>query len=242
MKVRGIAALAAVLAGVAAGPASAAEPIHFVPVPAHAKEQAKHQIEQQRQHRDAVCAHRSHHQKRCAKKAEIQAKRRLDRASAPYRWVGVGWARFNPCGITTYAVDWSGAEHRAKAQRDLDYALPLVEAASGLRFQQVTYRPDESNGGAQVLFHGSPEPVAAAAYTLVTGDDGSAIGQIALDHEWDRDGSTGKHIMVHELGHLAGLDHVTDQREAMDPIGGAKAYGPGDLAGLWSLNAGAGCL
>lgn len=58
-------------------------------------------------------------------------------------------------------------------------------------------------------------------------------------------GLTRGNLVLHELGHVAGLDHVTDRAELMYPsISSASpdGYGPGDLAGLAQLGSGAGCL
>lgn len=52
-------------------------------------------------------------------------------------------------------------------------------------------------------------------------------------------------VLLHELGHVVGLDHVADEREIMHggvtPFSG-DGYGPGDLNGLWLLGASRGCL
>lgn len=45
-------------------------------------------------------------------------------------------------------------------------------------------------------------------------------------------------LLLHELGHLAGLDHVDDPGELMYPDGPSRSdYGPGDLEGLARLGA-----
>lgn len=50
--------------------------------------------------------------------------------------------------------------------------------------------------------------------------------------------------ILHELGHLVGLDHVDDDGELMYPRPGLgpATWGPGDLAGLGRLGAAMGCL
>jgi hypothetical protein len=46
-------------------------------------------------------------------------------------------------------------------------------------------------------------------------------------------------IVLHELAHLVGLDHVDDANELMQPENrGRTTFGPGDLAGLARLGAG----
>lgn len=41
-----------------------------------------------------------------------------------------------------------------------------------------------------------------------------------------------RRLVLHELGHLHGLDHVDDPNERMDPSLAASTWGPGDLVGL----------
>ena len=46
-------------------------------------------------------------------------------------------------------------------------------------------------------------------------------------------------VLLHELGHLVGLNHVQDRNELMDPVlSGLTGYGPGDRAGLARLGQG----
>jgi hypothetical protein len=59
---------------------------------------------------------------------------------------------------------------------------------------------------------------------------------------WAYTGSQGPTVL-HELGHIMGLDHVTSKAELMEPAGGLMTdFGPGDLAGLEQLGRDQGCL
>lgn len=49
-----------------------------------------------------------------------------------------------------------------------------------------------------------------------------------------------RRLVLHELGHLYGLDHVEDPGELMNPDLTTDDYGPGDLVGLFATHAG-GC-
>ena len=52
-------------------------------------------------------------------------------------------------------------------------------------------------------------------------------------------------VLVHEFGHVVGLDHVEDTDELMYRYAGrgSVTFGPGDLAGLAAVGAGDGsCL
>ena len=59
---------------------------------------------------------------------------------------------------------------------------------------------------------------------------------------WTSPASQGPTIL-HELGHIVGLDHVSSKAELMEPSGGdVTDFGPGDLAGLELLGRDQGCL
>jgi len=54
------------------------------------------------------------------------------------------------------------------------------------------------------------------------------------------DRARAKALVMHELGHVVGLDHVTDASELMFPAATSTVdWGPGDLAGLAAAGAGA---
>jgi predicted Zn-dependent protease len=45
-------------------------------------------------------------------------------------------------------------------------------------------------------------------------------------------------ILMHEIGHVLGLDHVNDQRQLMNAgYVGQETLGKGDIAGLQALHA-----
>ncbi len=53
------------------------------------------------------------------------------------------------------------------------------------------------------------------------------------------DWARAKALVMHELGHVVGLDHVSDSRELMFPeVTSTVEWGPGDLAGLAAAGAG----
>ena len=57
-------------------------------------------------------------------------------------------------------------------------------------------------------------------------------------------GATWGQAMLHELGHVLGLDHYAGSDSVMNPMMGLRAamWGPGDRAGLWTLGLGSPCL
>lgn len=109
-----------------------------------------------------------------------------------------------------------------------------------------------------------PEDAAAAGLPLIAEDRGIAVpvavrdgdresfvtGQLVINAAredlvagfGDRATAVGA-TLVHELGHILGLDHVEDRGEMMskDPGSGPVVLGPGDLAGLRTVGSAAGC-
>jgi hypothetical protein len=68
-------------------------------------------------------------------------------------------------------------------------------------------------------------------------------GTIALSRDYYDtlgDRSEGLAVLLHEFGHVLGLDHVSSRRELMHPVvsGDLTSYGPGDLEGLRALGRG----
>lgn len=57
-------------------------------------------------------------------------------------------------------------------------------------------------------------------------------------------GETWGQAMLHELGHVMGLDHVSAEASIMNPQMGRRpaAWGTGDKAGLWELGIGSSCV
>jgi predicted Zn-dependent protease len=79
-------------------------------------------------------------------------------------------------------------------------------------------------------------------------ETGAAVyvtGAVELDADWfstalaDTDArGVARGIVLHELGHLVGLDHVDDPAEVMAPGGAQTDLAEGDLTGLAQLGAG----
>ncbi len=98
-----------------------------------------------------------------------------------------------------------------------------------------------------------PDSVAGKAATNTIGTRrGAAIstasvvvdmGDVGGNPEWSSGGAGP--VVLHELAHAVGLDHVLDMTQVMNPFalpGGPTTYAAGDLTGLWQLGAAGGCV
>ncbi len=178
--------------------------------------------------------------------------------------------RWNPCAPIRYVVSMVHAPSFAMAE--VNAAVAAIESASGLDLvfagttteRPVPHRPLRDparygTGWAPILISfatdaelpfGSPTasgwgqaiPATGAAEQYVT-------GQVVLrpDHGWTA-GTASKNplsiMLRHELGHVLGLAHVPVPTEIMGTAGNgsARAWGPGDRAGLAKVGRPAGCL
>ena len=89
-------------------------------------------------------------------------------------------------------------------------------------------------GSDRVAFPGEPTVYVTGTVSL----DAAQLGQLMSN---PRGAGVARAIVLHELGHLVGLAHVTDRTQLMYPEASTAVldYAPGDLAGLSRLGAGA---
>lgn len=140
-------------------------------------------------------------------------------------------------------------------------ALDEVAELTGLSFDldgvvttapSIDWQPEEDGDGWQpVLIAWTDEDAVDELAGNVLGLGGSAwsdeggtrryiTGQVLLDGPQlaslgpDQTRAT----LLHELGHLVGLDHVEDENSLMQPYTGPEEWGSGDLAGLQQLGRG----
>lgn len=180
-----------------------------------------------------------------------------------YQLGGGAYARWNPCAALTYRVNFSGAPSFARSE--VDHAVAKVEAATGLDLVELGETTSGNNG--------TPPADADAVISFVSVAEYPAIGSVAglgggtyypawgghdafvasgfvlinesLTYSQGTSSTGLEGLLLHELGHMIGLNHVGVQDEAMYgvmhdlPHGG---YGPGDREGLWNLGAPKGCL
>jgi hypothetical protein len=180
-------------------------------------------------------------------------------------------ARWNPCAEVTYRVHPGDA--RQEFLPDLTEALRRITYETGVRFRYLGTtggipgsrkgfrydadaviawsHPGETSmlknnvAGVGGFEHPVPgrrgRPRIAHGFVVL---DGDKIGGSDVKPGFG-EGTTEGEALLHELGHMMGLDHVNarDQimRPTLEPMR-AALYGAGDLAGLHRLGRKAGCL
>lgn len=184
---------------------------------------------------------------------------------SPVRWNGcepIRWV-LNPEGAPDRAREaLSLAMARITAASGLEFAFdgmtderprsdrPLVEeTAEGQRWAPVLigWVPGDSiDLPLSDLERGVAVPVAVSEHdrqVFVTGQVVLNADKALLPMFEDRHASWGA-VLLHELGHLVGLDHVDDPVQLMAPTPGfgEVVLGEGDRAGLRAVGAETGCL
>jgi hypothetical protein len=90
-------------------------------------------------------------------------------------------------------------------------------------------------GGGDIEMNGDGEPVYVS---------GKAVFDAKYELNSGFGGATWGQVMLHELGHIVGLDHIPNEDSVMNPgtLLRPAFFGPGDRAGLWKLGIGSPCL
>jgi hypothetical protein len=179
--------------------------------------------------------------------------------------------RWNPCEPVHYVVnvaeapdgslgDVQEAVRRVSAATGITFAYDgltdevlehrrdMVQARYGVRWapvlvtwidpdtSQVSFRSDEGvAAGVASPFTPAGSDVIVSGWIAINADDPNAPGFGAPDDQGP--------VVLHEWGHVMGLDHVKARGQLMNPAGGGVAdFGPGDLEGLREVGRSQGCL
>lgn len=193
-------------------------------------------------------------------------------ASRKFLWNPI--VRWNPCRAITYRVNTTQAPAGALddvkgALRRITYATGIKFTYLGATRIIPQGRSQETYGKARLviawakasqshLFDPYPDAAGvggAEAASGVVDPNGNNVmglytGRLVVNTKYnDLTGGFGNTqtrgmLLLHEMGHVMGLDHVTDDTQVMYPsIQSRRAeYGRGDLAGLSRLGAAQGCL
>lgn len=171
---------------------------------------------------------------------------RVSRGWAPLVDSVASWPR---CSTITWAYDASGAPRGGDTElvSDLRVVFDRFATVTGLRFrQEVGARADIQIGWGRAPYDG---PDASGGAAERDGVLGSGILTMYAKSAWARTPGFGVRgrgaLLYHEIGHILGLGHVSDDRLLMYPIHtvGQSPLTPqsGDIAGLRELYAPSSC-
>ncbi len=139
--------------------------------------------------------------------------------------------RFVSDGTTDEAYSESRPAHQP--ERYGDRWAPVLVTWQTPAENPALAGPVAGLGGSDAVSGGGPWVYVTGAVTIdaewAAGAVRSAVGRADV-----------RAVLLHEFGHVVGLDHVDDPAELMHPENdGQRQFGPGDLAGLSRLGQGA---
>lgn len=166
---------------------------------------------------------------------------------------------YSPCRPIAYVVNPHGGPHGALAF--IRSAVAAISRASGLAFDYQGTTTDtgfahRSAGDPVLIGFAAPGAIkgmsvesghiglgGSTAYEVGLGRSVYRTGMVALRSDWFGSSTTStaekRAVVMHELGHVLGLGHVSDPHELMNAENvGLTSLGPGDRRGLALLGRG----
>lgn len=178
-------------------------------------------------------------------------------------------ARWDPCVEVRWAYNPDGAP--AGAEAFVAEGVRILAATGGLRFRFVgttSFRPFQDPSSAQPAdvdavvgfgdgrdnssFRAGTAGLGGISWAQTTAGPKVQSGRVLINVAALRSlppgfggGRTQGSLLLHELGHMVGLDHVADGRQVMNAVvtdGAPAGYAAGDQTGLAKVGRSAGCF
>lgn len=158
---------------------------------------------------------------------------------------GCPW-RWNPCSTIPW---WYNPTAELRPKNEIDAAVATLARATGLTFQYqgTTSVPTDvwttASTGLLIGWESLPPGLIGLTRNHGTGTEIRSSAVALTTNFNSADPALWQAFMLHELGHSAGLGHVSDPAQVLYPTitTPTNSFAPGDLAGLRYLGVAQGC-
>ena len=163
--------------------------------------------------------------------------------------------RYNPCKTITYKINASKAVgSNAKALKEARRVRKWVSYYSGLKFSYKGTTKESgklghySDAAITIVWDRLPSNYAGYANSSSRSLTGASFdslvkGKVIINPKYDKSRKNRTNILMHEILHVIGLNHVGDKKQVMDKrVSGRTSFGSGDKAGMKIVGSPAGCF